>query len=85
MAHPKRLLMLQILLEEELSVTDLANRCGIKIGTVSRHLTILRSACLVTCKPYGTTCYYSCRSSAVTKMTRTLTDIQFPDADPMWS
>ncbi|WP_425064181.1 ArsR/SmtB family transcription factor [Rhizobium rhododendri] len=69
--------MLQILLEEELPVTDLANRCGVKIGTVSRHLTILKVARLVTCRPSGTTSYYSCKSSAVTRMMRTLADVQF--------
>ncbi|MBO9136274.1 helix-turn-helix transcriptional regulator [Rhizobium sp. B230/85] len=49
------------------------------MGTVSRHLKILRSAGLVTCKHYGTTYYYSCKSSAVTRMMKTLTEFQPQD------
>ena len=58
LADPKRLLMLYILSEGGMNVTDLANQAGISQPAASRHLKILRERGLVQSSRQGASVAY---------------------------
>ncbi|HXI46735.1 MAG TPA: metalloregulator ArsR/SmtB family transcription factor [Candidatus Acidoferrales bacterium] len=58
MADPKRLCVLESLADGELSVSDLSARVRCQVPNMSQHLSVLRSAGLVTSRRDGTTVYY---------------------------
>lgn len=57
--NPKRIQILQLLREEELTVSELAERTGLTQPTVSQHLKILRDKHIITAKRIGNKCYYT--------------------------
>ena len=58
LADPKRLCVLECLSAGELSVGDLSTRAGCHVPNMSQHLSVLRSAGLVTSRREGSTVYY---------------------------
>jgi ArsR family transcriptional regulator, virulence genes transcriptional regulator len=77
MGNPKRLEILAILHEEEMSVCDLANRLGIGQSSLSQHLARLRQAGLVTTRRERQLIFYRaarpCLAELLTNLSR-----QFP-------
>ncbi len=58
LAHPLRLKMVEMLMDDECCVTDVTNALGISQSTSSQHLGILKNTGIVYPKKYGTkTCY----------------------------
>ena len=59
LAHPLRLKMVEMLLDDECCVTDVSNALGMPQSTSSQHISILKNAGVVFPKKYGTrTCYF---------------------------
>ena len=58
-ADPKRLLILNVLRDVELSVGDIAAELGVTHSNASQHLAVLRDRGIVTSRRAGTTVYYS--------------------------
>ena len=58
LGDPKRLCVLESLAAGEVSVGDLANRVACQVPNMSQHLSVLRSAGLVTARRDGNTVYY---------------------------
>ncbi len=58
LTDPKRLMLLDALRAEELSVGQLADLLGISLANCSQHLSVLRSALLVDSRRHGTTVLY---------------------------
>jgi len=58
MAHPSRLLMLDLLRSRELCVGDLTAKVGADQSTVSKHLAILKEVGLVAVRREGALSYY---------------------------
>ena len=58
MAHPSRLLMLDLLQKQEMCVGDLTERVGADQSTVSKHLAILKEVGLVDARKEGALSYY---------------------------
>ena len=58
LTDPKRLMLLDALRAQELSVGQLADRLGITLANCSQHLSVLRSALLVDSRRQGTTVLY---------------------------
>ena len=58
LADPKRLCVLECLSAGELSVGELSTRAGCQVPNMSQHLSVLRSAGLVTSRREGSTVYY---------------------------
>jgi len=56
--HPKRLMIISVLLDKELSVTEIANRTQIDISNLSQHLHILRNKGILASRREGTRIYY---------------------------
>ncbi len=58
MAHPSRLLMLDLLQEQEMCVSDLTDEVGADQSTVSKHLAVLKEVGLVDVRKEGAMSYY---------------------------
>jgi ArsR family transcriptional regulator len=58
MAHPSRLLILDVLQQGELCVGDLTERVGADQSTVSKHLAVLKDVGLVGVRREGALSYY---------------------------
>lgn len=59
LGHPSRLLMVDALRSGEKCVCDLQQLVGDDISTVSKHLSILKEAGIVTTEKRGTNIYYT--------------------------
>ena len=59
LGHPSRVFIVEKLKETEHCVCELSEMIGADMSTVSRHLSILRKAGIVTDRKVGTTVYYS--------------------------
>jgi len=59
LANPKRLEILNLLREQEMSVEDLVKTLGVSKPNVSQHLALLRHARLVTVRRDGLNGYYN--------------------------
>lgn len=59
MAHPARLLIIDALAHKKHCVCELTEMIGADISTVSKHLSVLRNAGIVTDKKQGQQVYYS--------------------------
>ena len=73
--NAKRLHILRLLAEGEISVTVLAEEVGLSQSATSQHLAVLRDQELVQTRRVSQTIYYSLQSSAVRIMLDTLTEI----------
>lgn len=58
MAHPSRLMMIDALADGERCVCELQEIVGSDMSTVSKHLSVLRSAGIVTSRKEGLQVYY---------------------------
>lgn len=58
MAHPSRLLMLDLLQKQEMCVSDLTDEVGADQSTVSKHLAVLKDVGLIDVRKDGTLSYY---------------------------
>lgn len=59
LAHPVRIRLFEALLYTEKTVGELVKITGEKDANTSRHLSVLKSACLVTMRKEGLNIYYS--------------------------
>lgn len=58
LAHPSRLMMLDLLGKTEMSVTEITKAVGTDQSTVSKHLAILKETGLIDGRKEGTTSFY---------------------------
>ncbi len=75
LANPKRLELLDLLIQGERSVESLARAAGLGLTTISAHLQALRQARLVTARREGTRIYYRAASMDVVALYATLLDV----------
>ncbi len=61
LAHPSRLYIVDKLAERECCVNELTAQVGVDMSTVSRHLTVLKTAGVVQDSRRGSSIYYSLR------------------------
>jgi DNA-binding transcriptional ArsR family regulator len=66
LAHPSRLAMVEALAQGERCVCELQEVVGSDISTVSRHLSVLKQAGIVSDRKQGLWVYYSLRTPCVT-------------------
>jgi DNA-binding transcriptional ArsR family regulator len=67
LGHPSRLAMVEALLEGEKCVCELQELVGSDMSTVSKHLSVLRSAGIVCDRKQGLWVYYSLRLPCVAR------------------
>jgi DNA-binding transcriptional ArsR family regulator len=65
MAHPTRLFIVDVLADGEQCVRALTEMVGADMSTVSRHLSVLRTAGIVQDEKRGSEVYYSLRMECV--------------------
>jgi ArsR family transcriptional regulator len=58
MAHPTRLLVLEVLTQGEKCVNDLTLLAGCDVTTLSKHLALMRKAGLLQCEKRGVSVFY---------------------------
>ena len=75
LADPKRLCVLESLASGELSVSDLSATVGCQVPYMSQHLSVLRSAGLVTSRRDGNTVLYRLSDPRVLEAYRLIQDI----------
>jgi len=75
LADPKRLCVLESLASGELSVSDLSATVGCQVPNMSQHLSVLRSAGLVTSRRKGSTVLYRLADPRVLEAYRLIQDI----------
>ena len=75
LADPKRLCVLESLASGELSVSDLSATVGCQVPNMSQHLSVLRSAGLVTSRRDGNTVLYRLADPRVLEAYRLIQDI----------
>jgi len=61
LAHPARLFMLEELANKSYCVSELTEMVGLDVSTVSKHLSILKNAGLVSVEKKGKEVYYNLR------------------------
>jgi len=61
LAHPMRLFMIEQLADKSYCVFELTEMVGLDVSTVSKHLSILRNAGLVSVQKRGKQVFYSLR------------------------
>jgi DNA-binding transcriptional ArsR family regulator len=66
LAHPTRLFIVDQLVKGERCVCELTAMVGVDISTVSKHLSLLRNAGLVTVERRGASMFYSLKCPCVT-------------------
>ena len=65
MAHPSRLFIVDMLSKEEKCVREMTEMIGADISTISKHLTILKSAGIVQADKRGNQVYYRLRMPCI--------------------
>lgn len=73
--NEKRLAILALLLQEEMTVGAIADKVSLSQSALSQHLAKLRGLDLVETRRDRQMIYYSCNSDAVVKVLRTLDGI----------
>jgi DNA-binding transcriptional ArsR family regulator len=58
MAHPTRLLVMEVLTQGEKCVNDLTLLAGCDVTTLSKHLAVMRRAGLLQCEKRGVSVFY---------------------------
>lgn len=66
MAHPSRLMMIDAMTNGEKCVCELTELVGSDISTVSKHLSLMKEAGIVTDKKVGQQVFYSLRCPCIT-------------------
>lgn len=70
LGHPSRLFMVEKLAEKSYCVCELTAMVGADTSTVSKHLSILKNAGVVSVRKEGTTVYYSLEAPCVMRLIR---------------
>jgi ArsR family transcriptional regulator len=65
MAHPSRLFIIEELAKRERCVRELTDMIGSDVSTVSKHLSILREAGIITDEKRGLQVYYSLKMPCI--------------------
>ena len=75
LADPKRLCVVERLADGERSVSELSREVGCQVPNMSQHLTVLRSAGLVTSRRDGSTIFYRLADERVLEAYRMLQQV----------
>ena len=80
MAHPSRLFIIEELSKNECCVGELTEMIGADASTVSKHLSVLKNAGLVTDEKRGNSIFYSLRVPCIMQFMGCLEDVLFSNA-----
>jgi len=75
LAHPSRMLIAETLMSGEKCVCDLQALVGADMSTVSKHLTLMRRAGVLTCEKRGLNIYYRLACTCLGSFLRCLDEL----------
>lgn len=75
MAHPIRLAIVDLLVEGERCVCDIAERVESERTTVSRHLALMQKAGLLTSRKEGLMVFYALKTPCITKVSDCISEV----------
>lgn len=75
MANPKRLHMLNLLAQKEMSVEELSKEVGARMANVSQHLAVLRANRFVQSRREGTSIFYRISDTRIVEPCRIFKDL----------
>jgi ArsR family transcriptional regulator len=81
LAHPSRLFIVDALSRRERCVNELAAAVGADMSTVSKHLSVLKSAGVVTLQKRGLQVYYRLRCRCITRFFACVEEVLTTAAD----
>lgn len=76
-SHPKRLELINILRDKEMSVGDLSQRLGLSLGNLSQHLAMMRERHVLLSRKEGNVVYYRIASPRLLEAFDLLREILF--------
>lgn len=76
-SHATRLQVLNILREQELSVSGLARELGVGIGNLSQHLNMMKQRCVLESRKEGNNIYYRLANPKMLKAFDLIREILF--------
>ncbi len=76
-SHPKRLELINILRDKEMSVGELSRRLGLAIGNLSQHLAMMRQRHILASRKEGNVVYYRIANPRLLKAFDLLREIMF--------
>ena len=76
-AHAKRLELINILRDKEMSVGELSQRLGLAIGNLSQHLTMMRQRHILASRKEGNVVYYRVTNPRLLEAFDLLREIMF--------
>jgi len=68
MAHPMRIAIIDLLMDKQLSVTEIYEKLNIEQASASHHLNILKSKGVLVSKRQGKKIFYSLKSTTLTEI-----------------
>lgn len=77
LAHPKRLEILSLLRQGELSVGELAEQMGISLANASQHLAVLRDKRVVVTRRKGVSIYYQISNPKIVQACDLMREVLF--------
>lgn len=66
-SHPKRLEIMRLLKDKEMSVSDIAKETQMNIGNLSQHLNMMKQRHILESRKEGATVYYCFSNSKIIK------------------
>lgn len=75
LAHPSRLAILEYLKKKEASVGEMVTSLGIEQSGLSKHLSVLKQAGILTSRQEKVTVFYSVRDKDIFLVLRTISEI----------
>ena len=76
-SHPKRLELINILRDKELSVGELSQRLGLAIGNLSQHMAMMRQRHILASRKEGNMVYYRIANPRILEAFDLLREIMF--------
>ena len=76
-SHPKRLELINILRDKEMSVGELSQRLGLAIGNLSQHLAMMRQRHILVSRKEGNVVYYRIANPRLLEAFDLLREIMF--------
>ena len=81
MAHPSRLFIIEELSKHECCVNELTEMIGVDTSTVSKHLSVLKNAGLVTDEKRANSIFYSLRVPCIMQFVGCVEDVLAVNAE----
>ena len=76
-SHPKRLELVDVLRDKEMSVGELSQRLGLTIGNLSQHLAMMRERHMLISRKEGNVVYYRIANPRLLEASDLLREIMF--------